>query len=534
MWDKLAKVLTRGILNTAAPIVGKLTVDLAAEAAGGLIDGVAKQRSSELEARLVAQIKGSLEAFGSSEGLPEDSLDRVVDAVETLLGKRAPTLWAAASFNAERAAISLLEHGGHATEVLSGDELGLVRTALITAFNALDRERSAIDQTEVGFRRLVIDRLDALQTQQTAVQIELVADAVLTLPVRAYRPKFSPPGALLRADIDCPVPFHGREQEIIEWTIWADAPAPFSARLITGRGGMGKTRLLIELVRFLSERGWRTGFLDRAAKDLSDSVWSRTFAGGPPILLVIDYAEHQSEQIATIVRSAMTNNGRRQIRLVMLARSGADWWERLRRAGDGVGEILSGPATSRLELRPVAADIAARMKSYALAKAHFAEILGRDASAAEPDYGDPEFGRVLLLHMMALAAVDGVETKGDQGILHEMLGRERRYWERRLGDASLASVYERSLLQAMAAITLAGGASNRKEARNLVSKLPLFQGETRILVDQIVGLLHEIYTGDRWIDPVLPDLLGEHLVQVALDGEDAGAIYDALLGAKNQ
>jgi hypothetical protein len=27
-------------------------------------------------------------------------------------------------------------------------------------------------------------------------------------------------------------------------------------------------------------------------------------------------------------------------------------------------------------------------------------------------------------------------------------------------------------------------------------------------------LLHETYPGTKWIEPILPDLLGEHLIQV--------------------
>jgi hypothetical protein len=38
-------------------------------------------------------------------------------------------------------------------------------------------------------------------------------------------------------------------------------------------------------------------------------------------------------------------------------------------------------------------------------------------------------------------------------------------------------------------------------------------------------MLHELYPGERWIEPILPDLLGEHLCQEELEQDP-----DALLG----
>jgi hypothetical protein len=45
----------------------------------------------------------------------------------------------------------------------------------------------------------------------------------------------------------------------------------------------------------------------------------------------------------------------------------------------------------------------------------------------------------------------------------------------------------------------------------------------------VAALLHDAYPGSQWIEPMLPDLLGEHLVQVEL-GKDDGTLLDLVFG----
>jgi hypothetical protein len=66
--------------------------------------------------------------------------------------------------------------------------------------------------------------------------------------------------------------------------------------------------------------------------------------------------------------------------------------------------------------------------------------------------------------------------------------------------------------------TLAGQAGNRTEAiRLLASSAPLLGGQSAVVVDAVAELLHRLYPGEAWLQGVLPDLLGEHLVERALD-----------------
>lgn len=62
-----------------------------------------------------------------------------------------------------------------------------------------------------------------------------------------------------------------------------------------------------------------------------------------------------------------------------------------------------------------------------------------------------------------------------------------------------------------------------------LGSLPLLSNERPVVLDTIAQLLHDIYSGDKWVDPVLPDLLGEHVVQRAVS-EEPTALFDAVLG----
>lgn len=274
--------------------------------------------------------------------------------------------------------------------------------------------------------------------------------------------------------------------------------------------------------------------LDTSAMPGRQGLWPLLGGVGSGLFVVVDYAENRREQIADVVTAALGALADRPppFRIVLLARAADDWWEELRGERDGVGEVIAGPACDRLALRPLAAGVEERRRSYDIAARHFAAVLDRPlAGGPEPDFVDRAYDRALLLHMSALSAVEGVPVKGDQGILGHALDRERRFWRERAAAMGLDAAYERAVLQAMAVLTLSGGAVNRAEATRLLRGIPLLADAPAVQVDAVAQLLHDVYAGEQWIDPVLPDLLGEHLVQVAIDA-DGGALLDIVLGEK--
>jgi len=169
-----------------------------------------------------------------------------------------------------------------------------------------------------------------------------------------------------------------------------------------------------------------------------------------------------------------------------------------------------------------------------MALSHFSHKLGREPSGGPPtDLDEPLYERTLILQMAALAAVEGTVVKGDQGILNYVLQRERRFWSDHAKARDLPSYLVSAISQFMAAITLVGGTATDSDALELSSKLPLLSDQSRAIQRSVSDMLHEIYPGERWIEPVLPDLLGEHLCQTELE-ETPDAFFDLVFGTTEQ
>ena len=119
----------------------------------------------------------------------------------------------------------------------------------------------------------------------------------------------------------------GRDADLAAILGWAEGGDTVSARLVTGPGGAGKTRLAAEAARTLRERGWSAGFLPRDAKhgqiiDVSDR-------SGGGLLLVIDYPEERPAVVEGLIEHlADIANPPLPIRFLLLSRRGFDAWRR--------------------------------------------------------------------------------------------------------------------------------------------------------------------------------------------------------------
>jgi hypothetical protein len=337
----------------------------------------------------------------------------------------------------------------------------------------------------------------------------------LTLPFAIWDPEKSPPGALLRADHRI-VPFHGRQRELEDLNEWCSSGRDLGVRLYTGRGGMGKTRLALELCRQLREQGWRCGFVPNQVMDDTEQrrEWARNLLGrGGPFLAVVDYAERRDELLVPLLQELAAVEGG-PYRLMLISRELGDWWERLRAAPDRVRDPLMGPAFSHRPLGPLAQEPEQRAVIFRQAARAFAGQLGKAVPERLPaDLDAPHYRVVLLLHIAALGAVEGVQVKGEDGLLDWVLSREREFWQGQIDARRLPSWLVRGVGRAMAVITLGGGVPKPGGALELLSRLRHFGDQNTGVLTEISHLLHETYPGDLWISPLQPDILGEHLVE---------------------
>jgi 5'-methylthioadenosine/S-adenosylhomocysteine nucleosidase len=357
-----------------------------------------------------------------------------------------------------------------------------------------------------------------------------VAPQVVEIPEWQWRPDIFAASALLRAEFGV-VPFLGRREELDDLLAWSNGTRRLAVRLYTGAGGMGKTRLMIELCKQLRGAEWHAGFLSRElAVDRLPNALDAFTRGRDRCLVVVDYAETRIPEVTALLRTVLGWADGRACRIVLLARARGDWWSELQRQPDRVGEFLSGPATTVERLKPLASELPDRRRVFDSAVASFAaHVETATVIDAVPPLEAEHNQRALYILIAALAAVEGRSIKDEDGLLDYALDRERRLLDTGVDELALKHLKGWPVLQAAAVATLVGTASDRAEAARLLSAAPLLTAEPPTAIDAVAELLHRLYPGESWLQGVLPDLLGEHLVERVL--EDDPGLLERLFGS---
>lgn len=120
----------------------------------------------------------------------------------------------------------------------------------------------------------------------------------------------------------------GRDAELDELWRWLTANKPISIRVVTGRGGAGKTRLALELCDRAAEAGWHAGF----ALNPEIRANPAAFTIAHPTLVVIDYAAARAQMLADWLAglAALDNPPSHPVRILLLERHaepGLGWWQ---------------------------------------------------------------------------------------------------------------------------------------------------------------------------------------------------------------
>jgi hypothetical protein len=121
------------------------------------------------------------------------------------------------------------------------------------------------------------------------------------------------------------IPFKGRDAEIAQLDDFLDDPSRrFAWMLLSGVGGIGKSRLALEVVLRTRRDHWRAGFLDDPK---NADYWGR-WQPSRPTLLVIDYATKLPGPVGVVLKALAerpeNNLLRRPVRLLLIEREAED------------------------------------------------------------------------------------------------------------------------------------------------------------------------------------------------------------------
>ena len=315
------------------------------------------------------------------------------------------------------------------------------------------------------------------------------------------------------------VGFVGRDDELASLVAWHEDDEAGRLRLVTGPGGVGKTRLAVELAERVKKLGWMSERI--ADGQEAAAIGLLRVVTGSRALLVVDYAETRVGLKQML--AALASDQGEGVRVLLLARSAGDWWDQLGVGDPAVWDLVQSADEHRLS--PVVAADVSDAEIIELAVRSFARELGLPERTVEI-YGDSGTGqrRVLDLHAAALVAVLGDAPAGTvrvdiRTVLGELLRHEQHFWYDSARAHGLRDGQDgtttRVLRQVVAAACLLGGAT-QDEARVLPGRVPGIRPSVKI-----AEWLRALYPPDPgqadWIGSMQPDRLAELHVLHELD-----------------
>lgn len=341
---------------------------------------------------------------------------------------------------------------------------------------------------------------------------------------------------LLRAEEAC-VPFHESRRMLLDEVLnWARDPAGLrdAIQFRIGSAGAGKTRLMIEVCRELKRQGWEAGFLTNNRGPISELTFKQFLTHHERTFVVVDYAETRQREVVELIRAAFLR-GRESthtVRIMLLAREAGEWWNRLAMDYPTIEPFLTGRAVSgpyRIPEVPLGAHN--RETIFREALAAFAKRLNKDHTGILlPDLLDRHFANVLFIHLAAMAALSGERPETASSLLEATLRRERRYWHEAAKAQNLPASFHHGLDQAVAMLTLRGGAKDGSDVRRIVESVPGLHGASTETINKVLEVLRTFYAVSGRIDALRPDMLGERLISQELAKDSS--LLEAVLGRK--
>jgi hypothetical protein len=205
------------------------------------------------------------------------------------------------------------------------------------------------------------------------------------------------PAGWLRAD-RAVVEFTGREAELAELRAWYESEGSGPVRVLVGGGGVGKTRLALQVAAEWVALGAEWQMVTPGQE--SGAVAAARGVTSGPVLLVVDYAETRAG-LEELLRAVL---GDPEVLVLLVARSLGEWWDRLvEKTPAVVRQMLSAVRPVRLDT-PVKADVSDADLVWA-AVPYFCRALGIDQPKHLEFDLPPGRAPMLVLHAAALVAV---------------------------------------------------------------------------------------------------------------------------------
>jgi hypothetical protein len=363
---------------------------------------------------------------------------------------------------------------------------------------------------EPGFRAALA--ADALELP--AVEDVVAARGVLTPPYQMWPGSGSATSLLLRSEFGV-APFRGRTAELEALSGWCDVDERVAVGVLTGGGGIGKTRLAAELCARQGRVGWLTGSLVAPSPGLASAA--------SPVLVTIDEAHTRVDEVASLL--ATLRGFPQPARILLLSRGLGEWWSEVlpdRLAGDASAQVALASALT-MQVGPAHDDVAGRREAFEEAARAFAATLGHPVPAlAAPDLtGDP-FDRMLFIHLAALTALEGGEEAPREGpiadaLIADALDRERKYWRETASAAGLG--LDTHVLRRAVAVCVVARVDDEGSAAEVLRAVPDLVDAREQSRREVARWLRGLYPqplAERergsWWRPLAPDLLGEALL----------------------
>ncbi len=296
------------------------------------------------------------------------------------------------------------------------------------------------------------------------------------------------------------VPFIGRAQELERLGDFLYQPIAFCWWIVVGSGGMGKSRLALELI--LREANvWRAGFLARGA----DHDWQR-WQPDRPTLIVVDYAYERPDALRRmIVALRRRTDLEMPVRVLVLEReAGGQWWDDFRASGGDGHAIAESRHNEPLALAAPPLEDQFRMIAETFAAA--GRPL-RDRADAEDIGGqvhdlDPQIRPLFVAFLADAMTRHGSDRRWDRTtLMDDVLRREYERWD------ALGADNSHHALLALATLCRTLKLEDVFNINNLVGIFPPLHTIDEALLADMAGK-----SPSDHISPLEPDLLGELFV----------------------